>query len=79
MRKLCVLILLFNAFLISNAWAKEEGGAKSMEGSLKKAGNAAGSGMGKVGKAVAPEVSKAENWLGGALQNGGKKLDKASK
>ena len=72
-------MLLLQAFLLNNAWAKDENNGKDIAGSLKKAGDAVGSGMGKAGKAVAPEISKAESWLGGALQSGSKKSDKASK
>jgi hypothetical protein len=79
MKKSWVWMLLLYAFLLANAWAKEEGGAKGIGDSMKKAGDAAGSLMEKGGKAAAPEVRKAETWLGGALQSGGKKLDKAGK
>ena len=77
MKKLLVLMLL-NACLLANASAKDEAGVKGIGDGLKKAGDAAGSLMGQGGKAAAPEVRKAENWLGGALQ-GAKKTDKAGK
>lgn len=79
MKKSWILLLLLNAGLVANAWAKDEVKGKDLAGSLKKAGDTVGSGMGAAGKAVAPGVSKAESWLGGALKSGGKKSDKADK
>ena len=79
MKKSWILLLLLNACLIANAWAKDAVNGKDIAASLKQAGDAVGSGMGKAGKAVAPEVSKAESWLHGALKRGDKKSDKASK
>ncbi|HUX91096.1 MAG TPA: hypothetical protein VMV48_10465 [Gallionellaceae bacterium] len=78
MKKLLVLMLL-NACLLANVWAKDDAGAKGIGDSLKKAGDAAGSLMGQGGKAAAPEVRKAESWLDGALHGGGNKTDKAGK
>lgn len=72
-------MLLLNIFFLANVSAKDEGNGKSVADNVKKAGNAAGSGMEKAGKTVGPEISKAGNWFGGVLQSGGKKLDKASK
>ena len=79
MKKSWMLLLLLNACLLANAWAKDEVKGKDLAGSLKKAGDTVGSGMGAAGKAVAPGVSKAESWLGGALKGGSKKSDKADK
>jgi len=79
MKKMWVLMLLLNACLLTNAWAKDEGGAKGIGDSLKKAGDSAGSLLEKGGKTVAPEVHKAESWLGSTLKSGSKKSDKADK
>ena len=79
MKKPSILILLLSVFLLANAWAKDEVKGNDLARSLKKAGDTVGSGMGAAGKAVAPGVSKAESWLGGALKGGSKKSDKADK
>jgi hypothetical protein len=79
MRKSGMFVLLLIAFLCANAWAKDEVNGKDIAASLKQAGDAVGTGMGAAGKAIAPEVSKAESWLDGAIKSGGKKSDKACK
>lgn len=79
MKKSWISLLLLNACLVANAWAKDEVKGKELAGSLKKAGDTVGSGMGAAGKAVAPGVSKAESWLDGAIKSGDKKTDKAGK
>lgn len=79
MSKSWILLLLLNSCLFANTWAKDEASGKELAGSLKKAGDTAGSGMGAAGKAIAPEVGKAESWLGGVIKSAGKKSDKADK
>ena len=79
MRTYWVMLLLLNAFLLANTWAKDEVDGKDLAVSLKKAGDAMGNVMGAAGKAVAPEVSKAESWLHGVLKSSDKKSDKANK
>lgn len=79
MKKSWILLLLLNACLIANAWAKDAVNGKDIAASLKQAGDVVGTGMEAAGKAIAPEVSKAEAWLDGAVKNGDKKTDKAGK
>lgn len=74
-----ILLLLLSASPFASAWAKDEVSGKDIAASLKRAGDVVGTGMGVAGKAIAPEVSKAESWLDGAIKSGDKKTDKAGK